>query len=106
LSYIHHEELRNNFFSVLRKCLFREFEITPGAGQIEIRLVGERSGLLVFLVKAEIIRKGTALGLDYSLTHSCYDPSPEGAACGACDSCLIRKKGFADAGIKDPTRYR
>jgi 7-cyano-7-deazaguanine synthase len=60
---------------------------------------------LIKLTKAEIIKKGCALGLDYSLTHSCYDPLPDGAACSTCDSCLIRKKGFKDAGIKDPTRY-
>jgi 7-cyano-7-deazaguanine synthase len=60
---------------------------------------------LINLTKAEIIKKGTSLGLDYGLTHSCYDPSPHGRACGACDSCLIRKKGFAQAGVNDPTRY-
>ncbi|HET6248260.1 MAG TPA: 7-cyano-7-deazaguanine synthase QueC [Tepidisphaeraceae bacterium] len=60
---------------------------------------------LIHLSKADIIRRGTALGVDYSLTHSCYDPSPEGLACGRCDSCLLRKKGFAQAGIADPTRY-
>lgn len=60
---------------------------------------------LIQLTKAEIIRKGHALGVDYALTHSCYDPTPEGLACGACDSCLLRKKGFAEAGVADPTRY-
>jgi 7-cyano-7-deazaguanine synthase len=60
---------------------------------------------LINLTKGEIIGKGAALGLDYGLTHSCYDPSPEGRACGSCDSCLIRKKGFEEAGIKDPTVY-
>ncbi|HEY0883430.1 MAG TPA: 7-cyano-7-deazaguanine synthase, partial [Archangium sp.] len=55
--------------------------------------------------KAEIIRAGIAAGVDYSLTHSCYDPSPEGLACGRCDSCLLRKKGFEEAGVPDPTRY-
>jgi len=58
------------------------------------------------LTKAGIIKKGVALGLDYGLTHSCYDPSRKGLACGACDSCLIRKKGFEEAGIMDPTRYK
>ncbi|GAB4261201.1 7-cyano-7-deazaguanine synthase QueC [Deferrisoma sp.] len=61
---------------------------------------------LLRLTKAEIIRKGIALGVDYGLTHSCYDPDPEGRACGACDSCLLRKKGFREAGVPDPTRYR
>jgi 7-cyano-7-deazaguanine synthase len=59
---------------------------------------------LMDLTKAEIIRLGTRLGVDYGLTHSCYDPSGA-AACGACDSCLLRKKGFEEAGVPDPTRY-
>lgn len=57
------------------------------------------------MTKADIIRAGVAAGVDYSLTHSCYDPSPEGLACGRCDSCLLRKKGFEEAGVSDPTRY-
>ena len=61
---------------------------------------------LLRLTKAEIIRLGTRLGVDYGLTHSCYDPDPRGLACGRCDSCLLRKKGFAEAGVPDPTRYR
>jgi 7-cyano-7-deazaguanine synthase len=55
--------------------------------------------------KVEIIRKGLELGVDFSLTHSCYDPTPEGVACGECDSCLLRLKGFHEAGMKDPIRY-
>jgi 7-cyano-7-deazaguanine synthase len=61
---------------------------------------------LIDLTKAEIIEKGLGLGLDYGLTLSCYDPSPEGVACGACDSCLLRRKGFKEAGIEDSARYR
>jgi 7-cyano-7-deazaguanine synthase len=57
---------------------------------------------LISMTKAEIIKKGLELGVDYGMTHSCYDPSPEGNSCGGCDSCLIRKKGFAEAGIPDP----
>ena len=60
---------------------------------------------LMQLDKAGIIGLGTSLGVDYAATHSCYDPSPAGLACGACDSCLLRAKGFRDAGIRDPTRY-
>jgi len=60
---------------------------------------------LIELTKAQIIELGTKLGVDYGLTHSCYDPSPGGAACGRCDACQLRKKGFAEAGIPDPTRY-
>ena len=60
---------------------------------------------LIELTKAQIIELGTKLGVDYGLTHSCYDPSPSGGACGRCDACLLRKKGFAEAGVPDPTRY-
>ena len=60
---------------------------------------------LIQMTKAQIIQKGNELGVDYAHTHSCYDPSPEGLACGACDSCLLRKKGFEEAGVVDPTRY-
>ena len=57
---------------------------------------------LVALTKAEIIRRGLSLGLDYRLTHSCYDPASDGSPCGRCDSCLLRAKGFAEAGVPDP----
>jgi 7-cyano-7-deazaguanine synthase len=60
---------------------------------------------LIKMTKAEIIRRGVELGVDYRLTHSCYDPSPDGKACGQCDSCFLRKKGFREAGIPDPTQY-
>jgi 7-cyano-7-deazaguanine synthase len=60
---------------------------------------------LIELTKAQIIELGTKLGIDYGITHSCYDPAPDGAACGRCDACLLRKKGFSEAGIADPTRY-
>lgn len=60
---------------------------------------------LIHLSKAQIIRRGIDLGVDYSMTHSCYDPDKAGRACGRCDSCLLRKKGFIEAGISDPTRY-
>lgn len=60
---------------------------------------------LLKMTKAEIIREGTKLGVNYALTLSCYDPDATGRACGRCDSCLLRKKGFADAGVSDPTQY-
>jgi 7-cyano-7-deazaguanine synthase len=60
---------------------------------------------LVHFSKAEIIRLGLSLGVDYALTHSCYDPAPDGAACGRCDSCRLRRAGFAAASVPDPTRY-
>jgi 7-cyano-7-deazaguanine synthase len=60
---------------------------------------------LIKMSKADIVRKAVALDVDLSLTHSCYDPSPNGRACGQCDSCQLRQKGFRDAGVKDPIRY-
>ena len=60
---------------------------------------------LIALTKAQIIAKGLELGVDYSLTSSCYDPSPAGDPCGECDSCLLRRKGFRENGIEDPLRY-
>lgn len=61
---------------------------------------------LIELTKAQIIALGVRLGVDYALTHSCYDPQGEtGAACGRCDACALRRKGFAEAGVADPTRY-
>jgi 7-cyano-7-deazaguanine synthase len=70
-----------------------------GSGSLKIRTP------LISLTKAEIIRKGISLGVDYGLTHSCYDPAEDGAACGLCDSCRLRLKGFAEAGVVDPIRY-
>jgi 7-cyano-7-deazaguanine synthase len=61
---------------------------------------------LISLSKAEIIRRGQGLGVDYSLTVSCYQADPEGRACGGCDSCRLRRDGFAAAGIPDATSYR
>ena len=81
----------------------------------EVARLGTRAGVegravelvapLVGLTKVEIIRAGTALGVDYGLTHSCYDPAPDGAACGGCDYCQLRRRGFQQAGVADPTRY-
>ena len=77
---------------------------------------GTRSGIergvpkivtpLIELTKAQIIRRGVDLGVDFSLTHSCYDPDAGGRACGHCDSCLLRRRGFEEAGVPDPTLYR
>lgn len=60
---------------------------------------------LMQMTKADIIKRGIELGVDYSMTHSCYDPSATALACGRCDSCALRRKGFIDAGVADPTRY-
>lgn len=71
-------------------------------GRIRFRIRAPLSGLS----KSQIIKRGTALGVDYSLTHSCYDPSPAGLSCGRCDSCLLRLKGFQEAGLTDPLAYQ
>lgn len=60
---------------------------------------------LIKMTKAQIIQTGVELGIDYAITHSCYDPGDKGTACGQCDSCLLRKKGFQQAGVEDPTPY-
>jgi 7-cyano-7-deazaguanine synthase len=70
-----------------------------GTGRVRIRAP------LIHLTKQEIIQRGVELGVDYALTTSCYDPSEDGAACGQCDACTLRRRGFADSGISDPTRY-
>jgi 7-cyano-7-deazaguanine synthase len=85
------------------------------AAMQEVARLGTKAGVerrpfmmrapLIRMTKAEIIRAGVALGVDYGLTHSCYDPDPTGAACGGCDSCLLRRRGFEESGIPDPTRY-
>jgi 7-cyano-7-deazaguanine synthase len=86
------------------------------AAMQEVARVGTRAGVegkpvrlvapLMRMSKSEIIRAGSALGVDYGLTHSCYDPAPDGAACGSCDACSLRRRGFEKAGVPDPTRYR
>jgi 7-cyano-7-deazaguanine synthase len=73
---------------------------TEGAGKFRVH------SPLLKMTKAEIIREGVKLGVDYGLTLSCYDPDATGRACGRCDSCLLRKKGFAEAGVTDPTQYQ
>ena len=73
---------------------------TEGVGRFRVH------SPLLKLTKAEIIREGTKLGVDYAQTLSCYDPDATGRACGRCDSCLLRKKGFAEAGVPDPTPYQ
>ena len=81
----------------------------------QVILKGTRSGVehgtprivapLMTMSKAEIIRRGVELGVDYGATHSCYDPDASGLACGHCDSCILRRRGFEEAGVADPTRY-
>ena len=85
------------------------------AAMQEVARLGTKAGVerrpvtirapLIKMSKAEIIHAGVKLGIDYALTHSCYDPAPSGAACGGCDACQLRRRGFETAGIPDPTRY-
>jgi len=72
---------------------------------VEGRMLIRICAPLINMTKAQIIKRGVELGVDFSITHSCYDPDPVDRACGRCDSCILRKKGFADAGIADPTQY-
>ena len=91
-----------------RPEFIRAFEVLAGLAT-KAGVEGERFQLhtpLITLTKSDIIRRGVALGLDYAITHSCYDPAPDGAPCGGCDSCLLRARGFAQARIADPLRLR
>jgi 7-cyano-7-deazaguanine synthase len=82
----------------------------------QVMLQGTKSGIehgtprlvapLLTMTKGDIIRRGRELGVDYGLTHSCYDPAPDGRACGHCDSCILRSKGFEEANVADPTLYQ
>lgn len=90
-----------------RPDFLRSFEETVNLGTkagVEGRRLAVRAPLSE-MSKAEIIRLGVRLGVDYGLTHSCYDPSEDGLACGRCDSCVLRRRGFEEAGVGDPTRY-
>jgi 7-cyano-7-deazaguanine synthase len=70
---------------------------------VEGRLAFRIRAPLIAMTKSQIVRKAASLGLDFALTCSCYDPAPDGRPCGACDSCLLRRKGFLEAGLTDPT---
>ena len=83
---------------------FRELAAVATQAGVEGRPIAIEAPLL-HLSKAETIQLGLRLGVDYGLTHSCYDPTPAGLACGACDSCQLRRQGFVEAGVPDPTHY-
>jgi len=100
IDYSGYPDCRPDFIEAFQQVILRGTK--SGLERGEPRIVAP----LIEMTKADIIRRGTDLGVDYSLTHSCYDPDAGGRACGHCDSCLLRRKGFADAGISDPTRYR
>lgn len=99
LDYSGYPDCRPEFIEAFRALAAVATRFTVGGGEIKIHAP------LIALTKAEIIKWGTALGVDYSMTSSCYTPDTRGMACGECDSCLLRKKGFEEAGLPDPTRY-
>lgn len=101
LDYSGYPDCRPEFIAAYEKMANQATRIgTEGGDPIRIHAP------LLHLTKGDIVRKGIELGVDYGLTHTCYDPSPEGIACGECDSCLLRLKGFAEAGIEDPVPYQ
>ncbi len=93
-------DCRPDFLEAFQKVIERGTR--SGVERGEPRIVAP----LIDMTKADIVRRGTELGVDYGLTHSCYDPDAGGRACGHCDSCLLRRKGFEEAGVPDPARYR
>jgi 7-cyano-7-deazaguanine synthase len=99
VDYSGYPDCRPDFLDAFQQVILRGTR--SGIEQGEPRIVAP----LVSLSKADIIRKGLSLGVDYSMTHSCYDPSPDGLACGHCDSCILRRRGFEEAGVPDPTHY-
>ena len=100
LDYSGYPDCRAEFIEAFQKTAnLATAAATQGKGKYKIHTP------IIEMTKAQIIQKGTELGVDYSLTHSCYDPDETGRACGRCDSCRLRLKGFADADLKDPIEY-
>ena len=100
VDYSGYPDCRPDFIDAFQQVIVRGTR--SGVERGEPRLVAP----LMNLTKSDIIRRGLSLGVDYSLTHSCYDPDEGGRACGHCDSCLLRRRGFEDAGVADPTVYK
>src|SRR5688572_29326717 len=99
LDYSGYPDCRPEFIEAFQQVMWKGTR--SGVERHEPRLVAP----LLHLTKADIIRRGVTLGVDYAMTHSCYDPDASGRACGHCDSCLLRRKGFEEAGVEDPTAY-
>ena len=100
LDYSGYPDCRPEYIQSFEKMSNLATKFTQGDKKIKIHTP------LIDLTKSNIIKKGNELGVDYSITHSCYDPSIDGLACKECDSCILRKKGFLEAGIPDPTIYQ
>ena len=99
VDYSGYPDCRPEFIDAFQQVILRGSK--SGVERGEPRIVAP----LLTMSKADIIREGVSLGVDYALTHSCYDPDADGRACGHCDSCLLRRRGFEEAGVADPTRY-
>jgi len=99
LDYSGYPDCRPEFIDAFQQVIWKGTR--SGVEHHEPRLVAP----LMHMTKADIIRRGVTLGVDYAITHSCYDPTRDGRACGHCDSCLLRRKGFEEAGVADPTNY-
>jgi 7-cyano-7-deazaguanine synthase len=103
IDYSGYPDCRPEFIEAFEKMANLATRMTSSAAS------GEKFAIhapLIRLTKAQIIQRGAELGVDYAVTHSCYDPDERGRACGRCDSCLLRRKGFEEAGVTDPTVYR
>jgi 7-cyano-7-deazaguanine synthase len=100
LDYSGYPDCRPDFIEAFEKLANIATKVGIEGGHIQIHAP------LIEMTKAQIIKKGVGLGVEFSDTISCYDPTSDGGACSSCDSCLLRQKGFRDAGIIDPTRYR
>jgi 7-cyano-7-deazaguanine synthase len=101
LDYSGYPDCRPEFIAAFQKLA----DLATRAGVEEDRRITIHTPLIE-LSKRQIIQQGVALGLDFGITLTCYDPSPEGAACGRCDACLLRLKGFRESGMEDPARYQ
>ncbi len=99
LDFSGYPDCRPEFIDAFQEVIWKGTR--SGVEHREPRLVAP----LLHMNKADIIRRGVELGVDYSITHSCYDPAEDGRACGHCDSCILRRKGFLDAAVADPTEY-
>ena len=99
LDYSGYPDCRPEFIDAFQQVIWKGTR--SGVERHEPRLVAP----LLHLTKADIIRRGVVLGVDYGITHSCYDPAPNGHACRHCDSCIMRRRGFEEAGVEDPTEY-
>ena len=100
LDYSGYPDCRPEFITAFEKVANEGTKFAQGENKIQIHTP------LIDLTKAQIITKGIQLGVDYSMTHSCYDPSESGLSCGQCDACILRKAGFEAANITDPTSYQ